>query len=367
MSQIPVTSELSADQARLREVMRRTAEVESADAPVLSVYLDLRPEAQGEDPGRRNELVVVRDRLREVRRAYEPHTPAAASLEADSASLERYLDEEGDRLRSVEGLAAFACHAAGLWELVTAPVPFETQVSVGPTADLFQLAGLLDEARTAVVALVDTNTCRLFVTRRGSLVERSGPDEPTDEHRRHKQGGWSQARYQRHIDTQDRRFAAEAAEAIGRLVEGTRARHLLLGGDERALSVLEEELSPATRGLLQHVERISMHAGEDEVEAEVAPVLAALRVAAEEDAAQRAVAGWRAADLGTVGIDEVADALERGQVHELVLDDAADIDPTLRAELVRQAALTDAEVVTVSGYPLLRRLGGVAATLRYRL
>jgi hypothetical protein len=367
MSQIPVSTDPSADQVRIREVLRRTAEVESAEAPVLTVYADLRPEAHGGDPARRNELVIVRDRLRQVRGAYQPHSPAATSLEADTERLERFLDEEGDRLRPVEGLAVFACEAAGLWEVVTAPVPFETQVSVGPTADLFQLAGLLDEARTAVVALVDTNTCRLFVTRSGTLVERPGPDEPSDEHRRHQQGGWAQARYQRHIDMQDRRFAAEAAEAIGRLVERTRARHLLLAGDERAVSVLEDELSPATAALLEHVERISMHANQEDVEEEMAPVLAALRIAEEEDAAARAVAGWRAGDLGTVGVSEVAEALERGQVHELVIDEEAEVDETLRAELVRQAALTDAEVVTVSGHPQLGRLGGVGATLRYRL
>ncbi len=367
MSQIPVTTDLGADQARLRAVLRRAAEVESAEAPVLSVYLDLRPEAQGEDPGRRNELVVLRDRLRHVRRGYEPHVPAAASLDADVERLARFLDDEADGLRSIAGLAAFACDAAGLWEVVTAGEPFAAQVSVGPTADLFQLAGLLDEARTAVVAVVDTNTCRLFVARRGTLVERDGIDEPTDEHRRHKQGGWSQARYQRHIDTQDARFATDAAEAIGRLVERERARHLLLGGDERAISVLEDQLSPATRSILDHVERISMHATTDEVTAEMVPVLSALRIAEEEDAAARAIAGWRAGGLGMVGVDEVAEALERGQVHELVLDDEADIDATLRGELVRQASLTDAEVVTVHGHDELRRLGGVAATLRYTL
>ncbi|HEX2194393.1 MAG TPA: Vms1/Ankzf1 family peptidyl-tRNA hydrolase [Candidatus Limnocylindria bacterium] len=367
MSQTPVTTQPGPDQARLQEIVRRVAEVESTEAPVLTAYLDLRPEAHGEDPGRRAELVVLRDRLREVQAAYEPHTPAAESLAADVDRLQRHLEDEADRLRAVEGLAVFACDAAGLWETVTAPVPFETQVSVGPTADLFQLAGLVDEASTTVVALVDTNTCRLFLTRRGALVERPGPDEPPDEHRRHDQGGWSQARYQRHVDMQDKRFAAEAGEAISRLIERTRARHLVVAGDERAVSVLERELPPSAKAVLDHVERIGMHASTQDVAEEVAPVLAALRAAEEQDAAQRAIAGWRAGDLGVVGIDAVAEALERGQVHELVIDEDADVDETLRAELVRQAALTSAEVVTVKAHADLARLGGVAATLRFRL
>jgi hypothetical protein len=68
-----------------------------------------------------------------------------------------------------------------------------------------------------------------------------------------------------------------------------------------------------------------------------------------------------------VGIDRVAEALERGQVHELVIDEEADLDEELRGELVRQAALTSAAVVTVTGHPGLRRHDGVGATLRYRL
>ncbi len=259
------------------------------------------------------------------------------------------------------------CQAAGTWEVVVSPTPFETQVSAGPTADLFQLAGLLEESRTAVVALVDTNTCRLYVTRRGALVEGATLDEPSDEHERHHQGGWSQARYQRHVDMQDQRFAKEAAQAIADLLDLVRARHLVLAGDERATSVLEPELPESARAVLDHVERIDIHAGTDEVESEVAPVLAALQIDEARDAADRAVAGFLADDLGVVGVDAVGESLERGQVHELVIDEEADVDETLRNELVRQAALTSAQVVTVHGHDALTRLGGVGATLRFRV
>lgn len=367
MTHVPTDTRPSPDQARLRSTMRRLAELESAETPILSIYVDLRPERQGGDPGSRNELVVVRDRLRHLLDGYEPHTPARDSLEADVDRFETHLDEEADALRSAEGLAVFACHAAGAWEAVLSPTPFETQVSAGPTADLFQLAGLLEESRTAVVALVDTSTCRLYVTRRGSLLEGATLDEPSEEHQWHDQGGWSQARYQRHIDWQDRRFAKEAAQAIADLLGLVRAHHLILAGDERATSVLEPELPEAARAVLDHVARIDVHAATDEVEAEVAPVLAALRIDDARDAADRAVAGHRAGDLGVLGIDGVQEALERGQVHELVVDEAADLDDVLRAELVRQAALTSAQVVTVHGHADLQRAGGVGATLRFRL
>jgi stalled ribosome rescue protein Dom34 len=165
---------------------------------------------------------------------------------------------------------------------------------------------------------------------------------------------------------QDRRFAREAAGAIERLVERVHARHLIIAGDERTISVLKPELSPALSAILDHVEHIEMRAGRAEVASEVAPILAAIRGADATEAVDRVIAGVRAGELGVAGIDPVAEALEAGQVHELVVDESAELDADLRSELVRLAARTAAQVVVVKDHPGLLALGGVGATLRYR-
>jgi hypothetical protein len=360
----PRTTKPGPDQVNLKDLIRRLAEATSTEAPIISTYVDVRPEAHGERPADRPELRVVRARLRAIGDTLEPHSPAGTSFADDRERLERFLETED--FSGIEGVAVFACQHIGLWESVSATVAFETSVSAGPTAQLFGLAQLLDETVAAVVAVVDTNTCRLFVTRRGTLEERRGPDEPPDEHKRHEAGGWSQARYQRHVDTQDKRFAKEAAAAIDRLVRRERAQHVILAGDERAISVLDDELSEAVRPLVDHVARLEMRSTAKEVREEVRPVLAAIEEAEGQDAADRAIAGERAGDLGVTGIDATIAALEAGQVDELVIDDAAPLDPELRAELVRQAALTDAAVEIVHEHAGLARREGVGATLRFR-
>jgi hypothetical protein len=60
-------------------------------------------------------------------------------------------------------------------------------------------------------------------------------------------------------------------------------------------------------------------------------------------------------------------ALEAGQVDELVIDETAPLDEALRAELVRQASLTDARVEIVRDHAGLLRFEGVGATLRFRI
>ena len=365
MTSTPTTTKLGPDQARLKDLMRSLAEATSTEAPILSIYIDTRPEAHGERPGERQALTVLRARLNAIGDDLDEHTPARESFAADRKRIEDFIG--GADLNETDGIAIFACDRIGLWEAIGSHVEFDTQVSSGPTADLFQLARMLDESVSAVVAVVDTNTCRLFVTRRGGLEERTGPDESPDEHRRHDVGGWSQARYQRHIDMQDKRFAGEAALAIARLVQRERAQHVLLAGDERITPILEGELSEPVKALVEHVARIEMRSGADEVREELAPILAAIEEAEGRDVADRAIAGSRAGDLGVTGIDATMTALEAGQVDELVIDETADIDDDLRAELIRQASLTDARVEVVRDHEGLRRHEGVGATLRFRL
>ena len=344
--------------------MRGLAEVVSTDAPILSVYVDVRPEAHGERPAARPQLTMLRHQLRAIERGLDAHSPAADSFATDAARIDELLGED---LKGVEGLAIFAGSHVGVWEVVRSQTEFDTQVHAGPTADLFQLARLLDDSESAVIALVDSNTCRLFVTRRGGIVERPGPDEPPDEHRRHDQGGWSQARYQRHVDMQDLRFAKEAAEAIDRLVDREKAKHVVLIGDERATPILESQLPERVRALVAHVTHLEMRAGTTEVAGAVEPLLAAIASAEDEELADRAIGAMRGGGLGVAGIDDTMAALEMGQVDELVIDETVSIDEELRAELVRQAAATDATVTVVRDHAGLARFEGVAATLRFRI
>jgi stalled ribosome rescue protein Dom34 len=116
-----------------------------------------------------------------------------------------------------------------------------------------------------------------------------------------------------------------------------------------------------------HVAHLEMRADTTEVAEAVEPLLAALEVAEDEELADRAIGAMRAGGLGVAGIDDTMAALEIGQVDELVIDEAVPMDEEIRAELVRQAAATDAAVTVVREHAGLTRFEGVAATLRFRI
>jgi ribosomal protein L30E len=350
----------------IRETLRALAEREPTELPVLSIYLDMRQQVTGESPGRRASLTVLRDRLREIESTLGPRGEDLESFQADSERIQAYLDEEFDR--SAQGLAIFACSGTGLWETVEAGTPFEDQVTAGPVPDLFQLARLLDEQQTAVVAVVDSNTARLFVSRiDGRLEEVEGPDDDSVHYRKRSTGGWSQARYQRHIDKHREDFAAEAADAISGLVESEGADRLILAGDEVALTPLLERLPQHITDREGAILRIDIKAARDEVAAEVEPVLREMEADSSAQAADTLVAAVRSGGLGVAGYDRTLEAARIGQADLVVLAPDANIDEEQRNELVRLAAVSAADVDVVEGHPGLARLGGVGAILRYRI
>jgi peptide chain release factor subunit 1 len=268
---------------------------------------------------------------------------------------------------AVDGLALFACAGRGLFESVEAGAPFDDQVTVARQPDLFQLARLVDEHETAVVAVVDSNTSRLFATRRGILREVGGADaQPKYFRTRPMMGGLNQASYQRHNAGLRVQFARETATELARLVDAEGASRVVLAGDQVAIPLLQEALSQNVSALVKDVIRLDIRAPLDAVADEVKEVLAAAEAEDGETTADHLVGAVRAGGLGVAGLDETRSALEHGQVDELVLDPAAGLEDTVRGDLVRLAQITGATVEVVEGHDGLRRLGGVGALLRYR-
>jgi peptide chain release factor subunit 1 len=346
------------------DMLRRLADVEGGGVPVLSVYLDMRPEAQGERPGARSGLVVLKARLNEIRNTLPERGADVDSFEADAARINEFVEKEV--APQTEGLALFACNANDLFETVEAAVPFENQVTADERADVYQLARLEDEYETSVIAVVDSNTARLFVRSGGKLSEAGGPDDDPVSYSRHDQGGWSQARFSRHIDNHIKNFAGQSAEAIRDLVARVDAQHVILAGDEVAIPPLKDALSREVLDKVRSVVRIGIRAERDDIAEIVEPILAQVEEEEGRSLVGRLVGEVRRGALGAAGLDETKRALEAGQVDTLVIDDQREMPAEQRAELARLAATTSARIEVVSGDSALIALGGVGALLRYR-
>jgi peptide chain release factor subunit 1 len=347
----------------MNDLIRKLAELDAGELPFLSIYLDVRPEATGQKPQLREGLLILEDRMREIRRTFLPRGADLDSFDADAARIDAFVRDEMEA--STEGVAIFACNGLGVWETIEVTVPFESQVTVAGRPDLYQLAKLEDEYERAVVGIIDTNTARLYVYEYGKLEPAGGPDEDPVHFQKRQTGGWSQARYQRHIDNHRKDFADEIVQALQDLVEREDVHHVVLAGDEVVMSHLNRAMPKALAQKVTGTFKADIRANVNEIAAEAMPILERAERESGMSVVARLVQEVRSGRLGVSGVEATGRALERGQVDTLVIDEAK-IGPIERKELVRLAAMTSAEIEVVEDAPPLAEMGGVGALLRYQ-
>ena len=351
-----------------------TAATEIKYIPILSVYLDLRPELQGavatERPGR----VTLRGRLHQIEATFAPRGAAFDAVCAGAAATLSFLDTQVPA--SASGVAIFVSPPHHLFESLLTTVPLQTQVVASALPDLFQLARVLADQETVVVAVVELNTARLFLLHQGGFRElRTLADDPKYFHMVRGVNAMSQAHYQRHTLQAREKFAVEVAQQIEQLVETEHASQVILEGEVEALPLLRAALSRPVAKLVRELPR-SLGSSEfstpaDTILEEIEPLVEESRAERERSLVERLVEAVQSDRLGVAGLEATRRALSLGQVETLIL--LADIakpagisDETI-SELIDLATRSDADVAVVDVSPQLRRLGGVGGLLRFRI
>src|SRR5687768_10051070 len=110
-----MTKSTTALETPLREQLDRLTAIQPTESPVLSLYLDMRPN----DNGRRTWDPFLRKVFTERPQALKGD--ARKSFEQDAHRIREYL--EADVRKSANGLALFACSATGFFEAVQLDVP----------------------------------------------------------------------------------------------------------------------------------------------------------------------------------------------------------------------------------------------------
>jgi peptide chain release factor subunit 1 len=349
------------DDLRLSERIDTLARIEPMTLPLLSVYLN----TDVNQTGRTTHDLFLRKELRQRARTYDERSPDRESLDRDCERIEQYLAEE--LKPSTRGVALFACAGAGLFEAIQLQVPFnENRLVINERPHLYPLVRLDEEHPRYAALVVDTNSARIFVFGTGATLDTVDVQNPKTKHS--KAGGWSQARFQRHVENVHLHHAKEVVERLDQIVSAEDIEHVVVAGDEVIVPLLKEEFPERLSAKLVDVLRLDIRSPEHEV---LAATLEALRKKDEETdeaVVQDLIGDYRAGGLALVGPEPVRAALQRGQVDTLVIaaepgqvrgdDDAAN-------DLVTLAKQTSATVRFIENPQLLADVGGVGASLRY--
>jgi peptide chain release factor subunit 1 len=245
-------------------------------------------------------------------------------VEADSAKVLNFLtiDFQGN----AKGLAIFACRSAGLWQVFRLPVSVPDRCVVDRTPFVVPMLKLVDESRRYCVVVVDKEKARVFTMYNGEIFERT--DIFDDVPGWHKQGGWSQARFQRHIEDLVNRHLKHVADTVFTFYKLEGFGHLVIGGSQ-------DVRTRFFRIIHSYLQRIVAGYVTVDVTSNVNDILSAVRRVEAEAERKRsaeiadALLGSSQNYVAVTGLKDTVKALEEGRVHTLVLVDNNEVEGCL--------------------------------------
>ena len=372
----------------LSDVLDRLAAFEPTTFPVLSLYLNTQPDQHG----RAEFESFVRKEVGTRARTYPLRSADRQSFTRDAEKITKYLSEE--LLPSANGLALFACSGADeFFEAVQLDAPIdEHRLYVYHQPHVYPLARLTDQYRRYAALIVDTNSARLFVF---GLGEKLGSARLKNvKVSRTSVGGWSQARYQRHVKNYHLRHAKEVVEVLERVVSADNIQQIILAGDEVIIPTLREQMPHHLKERVVDTLRLDIATPEHEVLAATLEALREQDIKDDAEKVERLLDEYRAGGLAVLGAHDTLLALSNAQVDELIIsagleeihDEEEEIGTPLVSdapitekdrdetrtimvadELVTRARQTGANISFIEEASLLADVGGIGAMLRYQL
>jgi len=383
---MPLVNEVS------EELIRTLAGIHAPQESMLSIYLDLDPARFATPPARQSEIDSLLDAAhRDIEQRERPHTELVALREGLARARELLNDPELPQ--GARSAAVFVCEPLAVEQTVRISRPLESQAIV---SDEPFIAPLLEGAESGrvCVAVVDERFARVLRGSAAGLREAvSFGDEVPG---RQKQGGWSQARYQRSMVEDVEHHLGHVARVLHDLLKVAPYHALLIGCTEQLWPRIVAKLHPYVRERLIE-ERLSLDTSADGP-AEVAKVAAEIlehEQRAHEDALLaelRARVSGAGGGTAVTGLEAVLDALVEQRVEALLYE--ADLhergvacprgdwmaaggercpldgEPLQQRQdiiedAVRAALGQSAEVLPLRNRPELGPLGRIAATLRF--
>jgi peptide chain release factor subunit 1 len=301
-------------------MLRRLAGFRAENGCAISLYLNLDPSDVPTAADARTRMHAQLIEAEKGDRKQLSHEQRMA-LKADFERIARWFDDEFER-DGAQGLAVYAAGLDNLWSTLSLFEPVSDTVKVARDLHLAPLVPLVGRSDGTIVAVVGREQGHLYRLRAGRLEEIA---EHFDEQPgRHDQGGWSQARYQRHIEKLVQEHLKGVAQELDRSLRRLHALKIVLVCSEEMRAEFTNELPTAVRDALVGWAPAEAHAAPSELLHAVTPVLEEAQTKDEGEA----IARWREEagrnGRAAAGWEQTLEAASDGRVELLLFQQGTD-------------------------------------------
>src|SRR6266498_622589 len=301
-------------------LLRELATFRAEKGCATSLYLNLDPSEVPTARDAHTRMNALLNSAEKTDRKDLTHEQRAA-LKADFARIAGWFDEEFDR-DGAQSVAVFAAGLDNFWSTIRLPEPVPDRFKVGHDFFLAPLVPVVARADGTIVAVVGREQGHLYRLESGRLKEIVDHFDETPG--QHDQGGWSQARYQRHIEKLVQEHLKGVAEVLDRSRRQLQVPKVVLVCSEEMRSEFTDALSAEVRDAVVGWAPAEAHSGPSQLLEAVTPVL---EEAEAQDEAE-VLARWREEAGRTAraasGWEQTLEAASDGRVELLLFQEGSD-------------------------------------------
>ena len=367
--------------------------------PLISAFLDLDPTRFTTGAARATEINSLLDKAQQQLYAHPREHEERTALERDIKRIGSYLIADLDP-SGAHGVAVYCSSQQSLFEVIRLHHPVTSDIVIETIPKLEPLLPAHEPA-CVCVTLVNRRDARFFIPHGSAkLGEHRFEEQLHDEVRgQHRQGGWSEANYERSIEADVDAHLRRAGERLYGLLRTHRFDRLVVGGPHEVVTRFTSDLHADLRAVLDEAElALDVNTtSATEIDEALLPLRQRWRELAQWDALQRLLSTTHQREGTSAGIEDTLGALGRRQVSALVLGPRADAQGgecpqcgqlfvtdngkrceadgrelrrlhSLRSAMIRSALLQDADVIVLDDFedrPEIAAFTGVGAILRY--
>jgi len=213
----------------INKKLKYLAELPESEHPFISLYLHVNAHELFEQAEKNR--IFIKNSFQKIEKQ--------ANINKDRERILDFL--ENDLNSKAHGVAIFSCDKLKVFEVFHSIMPFENSFTVNSIPHLKQLAHHADQCENALLIITDKRFAKIYNIEIGGFVLDEA-DMEHDIHRFHKQGGWAQMRYQRHIKNQALHHYKEVAKVATEFLDYNRYDNLILAGQHHEIKNLQELL-----------------------------------------------------------------------------------------------------------------------------